>query len=262
MSAREIKLAKARNLVFANLILFSALTAVQAADQLPAAVKALQAQGLEVAGELPDQAGLKVYGAYSGQRTFSLFVTPDGKNVIIGSMFDADGKNISAEPLRSAVAKPLSQQTAEELAKSTWVIDGRPEAPRVIYAFTDPNCPFCHKFWEQSRPWVDDGLVQIRHVMVGILRESSPGKAAAILASADPARALAEHESSLAQGGIAALKNIPLDKQAELMANQSLMSELGAQATPAIFYPDEAGNLKMQMGAPTEANLEKILGKR
>jgi thiol:disulfide interchange protein DsbG len=41
-------------------------------------------------------------------------------------------------------------------------------------------------FWEQARPWVKAGKVQLRHIMVGIIREDSPGKSAALLAAKDP----------------------------------------------------------------------------
>ena len=80
---------------------------------------------------------------------------------------------------------------------NTWIADGAAgEAPRVIYMFSDPNCPFCNMFWKQARPWVEAGDVQLRHVMVGMLRPDSAGKAAALLAAKDPEAALNEHEAA------------------------------------------------------------------
>lgn len=62
-------------------------------------------------------------------------------------------------------------------------------APRIVYVFTHPNCPFCAKLWLDARPWVDGGKVQLRHVLVGILGPTSAGKAAALLTAKDPSAA-------------------------------------------------------------------------
>ena len=42
----------------------------------------------------------------------------------------------------------------------------------------------------------------------------------------------------------------------------ALMEEMGLQATPAIFYQDDQGQLQSQQGAPRPEMLGKILGKR
>src|SRR2546429_3515415 len=52
----------------------------------------------------------------------------------------------------------------------------------------------CHKFWEAARPWVDAGKVQLRHILVGVIRDDSPAKAAAILQAPDRAAALMEQD--------------------------------------------------------------------
>ena len=81
-----------------------------------------------------------------------------------------------------------------QLEKSHWIADGREGAPRTVYVFTDPNCPYCNKLWADARPWVDAGKLQLRHVMVGILTPTSAGKAAALLGAKDPAAALDAYE--------------------------------------------------------------------
>jgi thiol:disulfide interchange protein DsbG len=236
------------------------ITPYAGAKSLPEPVKALQDQGLKVVGDLPTVSGLKAYAGHMGQQPYALYVTPDGKHVLVGSIFDAQGKNLTQAPLEKAIAKPLSVLTLAQLEATSWVLDGKKDATRIVYVFTDPNCPYCHKFWEQARPWVSAGKVQLRHVMVGILRETSPGKAAAILSAADPSAALAEHEKNMRAGGIKPLEPIPTDEQVALLANQSLMAELGMQATPAIFYEDPEGLLRAKMGAPADNDLESILG--
>src|SRR3546814_5178612 len=58
----------------------------------------------------------------------------------------------------------------------------------------DANCPYCNAFWEAARPWVDSGKVQLRHILVGIIKDDSPAKAAAILGAPDRSAALLTNE--------------------------------------------------------------------
>ncbi|CAM5602480.1 hypothetical protein SSTU70S_03334 [Stutzerimonas stutzeri] len=51
-------------------------------------------------------------------------------------------------------------------------------------------------FWKQARPWVESGKVQLRHIMVGMLRADSAGKSAALLSASKPEAALNEHEAA------------------------------------------------------------------
>ncbi len=128
-----------------------------------------------------------------------------------------------------------------KLEASAWVRDGKADAPRVVYTFSDANCPYCHKFWEAARPWVDAGKVQLRHIMVGVIREDSPAKAAAILSARDPSAALLENEHQFDRGGIKALPNISREIAGKLDANQVLMLEMGFQGTPGILFQDAQG---------------------
>jgi len=230
------------------------------AQEYPPPIQALQTEGLRIVSELPSVSGLKAYAGYIGQQPYALYMTPDGKHVMVGSVFDSEGKNLTLEPLKAAIAEPMSKETLTQLSASHWILDGEETAPRVIYVFTDPNCPYCQKFWKQARPWVKTGKVQLRHIMVGILSDTSPAKAAAILAAADPAEALRKHEEGLPEKGVEPLASIPPHQQAALLEHQALMKQLGMQATPAIFYRDADGMLRSLIGAPTGAELETILG--
>lgn len=155
-----------------------------------------------------------------------------------------------------------------------WIEDGRKDAPRTVYVFTDPNCPFCNRFWADARPWVDSGKVQLRHVMVGVLTATSSGKAAALLAAKDPAAALAAYERSHAAREKAGGRPRPLDDQglkplaeippaiaSQLAGNEKLMAALRVQATPALVWRDADGAMQVRTGAPT-ASLPAILGPR
>jgi protein-disulfide isomerase len=187
------------------------------------------------------------------------------------------GRASASRPMLLKVSEPAStsQEVWKALARSTWIADGKTNAPRVVYVFTDPNCPYCSKFWADARPWVESGQVQIRHVLVGILRPSSQGKAAALLASHDPASALHDYEarqtkgisSQMAAGHLHALDDpslkplepIPADIDSRLLANAALMQALSMHATPAFVWRDDSGELRGQMGLPPD-HLETVLG--
>jgi len=237
-------------------------TQLAVAEELPKAVQQIEAKGAKVTGSFDAPNGLKGYAAQFQNRGVALYLTPDGKHVLVGSLFDEQGQDLSEAPLEKLVYAPMAKQVWAKLDKTAWIADGKADAPRVVYLFSDPNCPYCNMFWQQARPWVDSGKVQLRHIMVGIIRADSPAKSAALLASADPQKALQAHESAGKASTLKPLAKIPTQVQAKLDANLALMEELGLSATPAIFYLDDKGQLQTQQGAPRPEMLGKILGKR
>lgn len=248
-----------------------------AAAPRPAPLEALERQGLTIVDTFPSPGGLTAYAAHMGTEPVALFVTPDGKHVIAGTLFDAGGKNLTADVLGKTLAKPIANAVWGRLEKSHWIADGREGAPRTVYVFTDPNCPYCNKLWADARPWVDSGKVQLRHVMVGILTPTSAGKAAALLSDKNPAAALDAHEranvasiaKSLASGrpkplgddNLKPLAVIPAALAAQLDANAALMASHGLRATPALVWKDSKGGVQMRQGAP-ESDLAAIFGPR
>lgn len=234
----------------------------QAAIDYPAPIHALEAQGLEVLGTFKAPSGLTGYAGIAGSNPVSVYVTADGSHALIGTLIDAEGKDAGAQAMRNLVVKPMSERTWDQLEKSTWVQDGKADAPRVIYTFTDANCPYCHTFWDAARPWVDAGKVQLRHVMVGVIRQDSANKAAAILKAATPENALTENERKQSAGGITPMATVPVDVRKQLDANERLMLELGFQGTPGILFQDEQGNVQRRSGMPQGNDLKVVLGPR
>ena len=174
----------------------------------------------------------------------------------------------AADIHEAAVQVTASVATADprwtQLEHSRWIADGRDDAPRKVYAFTDPNCPYCTKLWSDARPWVQSGKLQLRHVIVGILTPTSEGKAAAILMDKDPAAKLAAYESSHAFAVVRMLATqrahpveddalkppaeISAATHADLAANLRLMESLGIRATPGVAFLDASGKLETRQG--------------
>ena len=139
---------------------------------------------------------------------------------------------------------PTSERIWGQLAQATWLADGQAKAPRTVYVFTDPNCPYCNKFWSDARPWVDSGKVQLRHVIVGILTPTSPGKAAALLADKNPAQALDAYErghlaatlKAMASGRLRPLGDAglqPLRRLGQRPVNSALTAGVAKRTGPA-----------------------------
>ena len=148
----------------------------------------------------------------------------------------------------------------ENLKGSNWIADGSDKAEQIVYVFTDPNCPYCKRFWKDARPWIDAGKVQLRHVMVGTLGESSQKKAAYLLSAKDPKAALLGNESGKKPAQEA--KTIAAKQRQQLDDNQQLMGLLGATGTPAILYLDPTGMMQMHPGAPQGEQLLELFGPR
>ncbi len=241
-------------------LLMSAYSQAQNKER-PAVIQALEAQGLDVIKEFDVGGSLRAFATAAGDRPIAVYVTSDGK-AIVGTRVDASGESIDEKTLQNLVAKPMDDKAWTQLESANWVQDGMADAPRIIYAFSDANCPYCHKFWEAARPWVQAGKVQLRHLLVGVIKEDSPAKAAAILGARDSSAAFAENERNFDRGGIKPAKKVPDDVLKILDEHQMLMFSMGFRGTPAIVVRERDGQVKKFNGMPQAEQLAEVLGPR
>ncbi|MCQ2006288.1 thiol:disulfide interchange protein DsbG [Rhizobium sp. NRK18] len=226
----------------------------------PEILKTIEQQGIRILGEMQVPGGLRGFAAKAGSQPLAIYLTPDNQHVVVGTLVDAYGQDMAEQQLKQMVEQPLTEAAWTKLEASTWVQDGDADAPRIVYIFTDPNCPYCNRFWLAARPWIDSGKVQLRHVMVGVIRQDSPAKAAAILKAKSPEEALAENERKHADGGIRPLDSVDGDTAAKLDRNATLMTDLGFGGTPAIVFKTGEGKIETYAGMPSETQMEGILG--
>lgn len=150
---------------------------------------------------------------------------------------------LGALPALACAAAPPQPAASHwvKLQHASWVMQGAPRPGHLIYVIADANCSFCHDLWLSLQPLYQRGL-QVRYVLVGIIADDSPGKAAAIMEARDPAAALERNETQWARlpddpgGGIPPLKAPQPATLAAIHANEELMHSLGVPGTPAIIY--------------------------
>jgi len=187
------------------------------------------------------------------------YTTKDGKNLILGHVFDENGNNLTA--VDSKHIPTLNYNSfRDEIEAAKVITEGSKNAKKVIYAFIDPDCIYCHQLWEDSRPYI--GEASIKWIPVSILSEESFGKSAALLQAKDPVNLLSEHELTFKETrGIRALGKDEITSQAaeDINKNTELMKKMKITGTPAIVVIDDAGDIKVMNGAPAPEVLEKLM---
>lgn len=232
-----------------------------ASGDIPAVVKHF--------GELQEIKNIKKIDAPGGVKSWigqyqdmgvTLFLTPDGKHVISGYLYDDKGKNISEEYFQKEIYIPLGREMWQTLNKTQPLKEGADTAPRKVFVFADPFCPYCKTFWAEAQPWVKAGKVQLNTLLVAFLNPKSGTNATAILNAADPVSAWKEYELS---GG----KTLPKYEGGtsretfnQLQQHQKLMDDLGASATPAIYYMNDKNELQQVVGMPDQKQLLDMFG--
>ena len=157
-------------------------------------------------------------------------------------------------------ARPFSRKRSTPRWAARCGKEGAESAPRKVFVFADPFCPYCKQFWAEAQPWVKAGKVQLNTLLVAFLNPNSGRNASAILNAKDPVSAWKTYELS---GG----KKLPKPEAAasretvEILQNhQTLMDSLGANATPAIYYLNEQNELQQVGGMPDAKQLEAMFG--
>ena len=233
-----------------------------AAESYPPAVQQVIDRGVSIKGTFDAPGGMIGYVGDMQGRGVAFYLTPDKEHLVVGPMLDEKGNNLTEPKIQELVLGPQNENAWRQLEDADWVRDGDADAPVVIYTFTDPNCPYCHRFRQAAEPWIDAGRVQLRHILVGILKQDSLPKAATIIGSENPSAALAENQESYSEGGIEVDRQVVSNHAKQIQGNNQLMTSLGLSATPSTYYPNSNGNVLKKQGAPRPDELEEIMGSK
>jgi len=183
--------------------------------------------------------------------------------VLSFNLFSEAGATQPEAPSNGPAAKAAHQATLNKVLDAAkdaaWIAEGN--GPRLVYIFFDPNCPYCHKLYQESRSWVGRDGLQLRWIPVGTLMPSSAGKAAAILEARNPLAAFRENEEKFGSapkfGGIAEALPSPAT-QKRLQQNATLLKQTGMPGVPAILFREKSGRVRIVDGAPSPSLLEEM----
>lgn len=158
---------------------------------------------------------------------------------------------------RAQAMERLAGSMLKDIGQTTSIREGK--GPHVIYIFFDPNCPFCHRLYENTRSWVREGKVELRWIPVGILTATSAGKAASILGAENPRDAFYQNEDHYDRGG-AIEEDIPTPAvEKKLKANDALLARTGFGAVPVMLFEGNDGTPIIVQGSPPKDKLAVIL---
>lgn len=222
----------------------------------------LEGKGLTVQTRFSVPGGLHGYaGLTPSGKHVVFYTTGDGSVALFGALIDAHGHNLSQMFQNRYVQQPQNQRLFSHLAKAHWIPLGSTHPRRIIYAFIDPNCPYCWEFWNSAKSAYGHGL-QVRYLVVGILGDSSIKKAAAILGSKDPKAALEKNESGFRHhsGAITPLAHVPGSLRREVADHNRLMQQFGLNGTPGLVWEDGRGQVQTSNGLPPSDELNRIFG--
>ncbi|MGD8842075.1 MAG: thioredoxin fold domain-containing protein [Gammaproteobacteria bacterium] len=162
-----------------------------------------------------------------------------------------------------STSRTIAGHLLDSIDQATWVAEGK--GKHIVYIFFDPDCPYCHKLYNELRPLVAERDLQLRWIPVGMLAATSLGKAAAILQAADPLAALHTNEDNFnfsdggPGGGIAPAATISEQTRLNLAANLSPLQEQNLFAVPVAVFRARDGRGFMFQGAPPDKTLSQLL---
>lgn len=185
--------------------------------------------------------------------------------LLAGTLIAAGLFGLTSVAAGQEISQPALQAQWQQLKTTDWIADGAPKPRHVLYAFIDPNCPYCHDLWRDAQTHYKHGL-QVRYILVGIISDTSPTKAAAILESDNPLQALRQNEKQWGAspdgspgGGIAPLRQLDFSMRLKLMMHFKLAREFGILGTPGLVWKDRSGTIHVLQSAPPPAQLAQIV---
>ncbi len=221
-----------------------------------------------------EQHGLNGLLLRNGSEMQVLYVTPDRQATIAGVMWDATGKNLTRDQVAKidgavptvvlndadkAFAGKASGSALASVEKATFGVYGRDGAPQLWMIF-DPACTYSIRAFDQLKPYVEAGRVQLRIVPISILDHEDSGmstKAALALLSNQPER-MAE---LWAERNFGAQPSV--EATAKLRANGLIAEGINLTGTPTFIFRKPDGSEGRVDGLPidTDALVAEVAGR-
>lgn len=159
----------------------------------------------------------------------------------------------------AAVAMTPAEVLTQTVASAKGFNVGSLMAAQVVYVYFDTQCSHCGHLWESFKPL--HNRVKTVWIPVGILRDASTSQGAALLASADPVKAMSEHEIKLVADHSGMSAPTPSDEQrAVIKTNTQLLQAMGVESVPFMVTKNPTtGEVVTKPGSLSEAQLKVFL---
>lgn len=248
-----------------------AMTVIAAVSAVPATAESTSQPGYpKVLQRMVDAGKIEVLKQFATDKTgmTGYLVKRDGYQTVVygqdgylmlGPLYGPKGKNLSKRYKRQHQSQPDVTKTIDGLDSEHLITEGSADAP-ALYVFLDPNCIFCHKLYQQTKPLIAAGKLRIHWILVGVLGPSSIGRAATILSADDPAASLAQNEADFdkanEQGGVTPEK--PDDELTDVLdQHRDAMFNVGGRGTPVALFQGPDGHWQSRQGLPPDGWLTR-----
>lgn len=262
MNLKDKKMKKAVNLYTRLVIIASGVFAFGVnADTgtIPEPVKQLEKQGIEIIKPFKTPAGVDGWLGKYQDAGVTIYLTPDKKHAISGYMYDEKGNNLSEKIINDEIYIPAGRAMWKKLAAAEGITEGSDKASCKVVVFADPFCPYCKQFWKAVQPAVQADKIELKTLLVAVLKPESGRYASAMLSASDPAKAWHDFEMSNGKISPTLPQRTPEAASRQIMYNQHLMDTLGANGTPAIYYLSKDRRLQQIVGMPDEEMLKNLV---
>ena len=174
-----------------------------------------------------------------------IFTSEDGSVIVNGKLLTWDRNENKLKSLNQIYANYFVTDDKVnnlylDIAKyATYIQQGSDDAPHKFYAAIDPGCNYCNYLFDASQPAIKQGLLAVRWIPVGALRNSSV-IVNSIFNSSDPLKALLDfHETH-------EYDKTNVEKNPKATNNLKLSKDLFG--FPTIVYKTTEGALKVSGG--------------
>lgn len=229
----------------------------------PKPIQTAVEHGLKVVKTFPAASSLTGWVLSQDSHTSIVYTAPDGKTMLVGELFDENGKPLNEQYAAKFVPKPDHAASFVALEQTDNIVEGTLKNPKsVLYVFFDANCPFCHFTWQALQPYEKVGL-QVRWIPIAILAESSMPKAVAIMTAKDKTGAFRAMQQQYRRGAQSAPAQSTQSKPEiaeKIRSNNELMEKFGINGTPGIVWKDRDGKVQVKGGMPHLSEIPQITG--
>ena len=157
------------------------------------------------------------------------------------------------------LTKPAVKKLVSTAHAFTWG-HGKP----LFTVFIDPNCVFCHQFYQDAAPLVKSGKLSVRIVPVAILEQTSFTRASEILSARHPLTWYLRNERHfvmppIEQGGLSLKLPVSAAARSDVLHNNAVIRRLDQNhaATPTFVSP--SGVLQVGLSAGEFVGLLKMM---